>query len=207
MADFLNEQEQVDVIKGWWKKNGKSTIAGIVIAVAVISGWHFWKHRNAQITNAASISFQVLLKANKDNNTSGVVAQAGLIKKEYAKTPYAVLAALFLAKEAVAANNNDNALTNLMWAKSHASKEMSPLVNLRLARVYLDLKQYSNALVLVDKAPKGFGASYGLVKGEVLQAQGKTAQARLTYTQASQSDIKDPGLLALIQMKLNSLPA
>ena len=47
----LEEQEQLDDLKAWWKRWG-NLVSGIVIAVCVgivgVQGWRWWKHNQAE---------------------------------------------------------------------------------------------------------------------------------------------------------------
>ncbi|MFO7642581.1 MAG: tetratricopeptide repeat protein, partial [Candidatus Competibacteraceae bacterium] len=37
-----NDDERVDDLKKWWKDNGASIIAGIVLGLIAIFGWQYW---------------------------------------------------------------------------------------------------------------------------------------------------------------------
>ncbi|MEW8396328.1 MAG: tetratricopeptide repeat protein, partial [Candidatus Thiodiazotropha sp.] len=39
MSEYQTEEEQVEAIKRWWKENGTSVIAGLVIGLGGIFGW------------------------------------------------------------------------------------------------------------------------------------------------------------------------
>jgi predicted negative regulator of RcsB-dependent stress response len=39
----LQEQEQVDALKAWWKDNGKWVVGVLVVAMLGFSGMQFWK--------------------------------------------------------------------------------------------------------------------------------------------------------------------
>ena len=42
MENYDSEQEQVEDIKKWWKENGRSVIAGLVIGLGGMVGWKSW---------------------------------------------------------------------------------------------------------------------------------------------------------------------
>ena len=43
MAELRSEEEQLEVVKRWWKENGTSLIAGAVLAAAGVFGWNAWQ--------------------------------------------------------------------------------------------------------------------------------------------------------------------
>ena len=50
----LQEQEQVDALKAWWRDNGKWLVAAAVIALLGYAGMHFWKNHQAQQAGEAA---------------------------------------------------------------------------------------------------------------------------------------------------------
>ena len=42
MSAYLEEEEQIEAIRNWWKENGRSVIAGAVLGLAAIFGWQGW---------------------------------------------------------------------------------------------------------------------------------------------------------------------
>ena len=38
MSSYLSEEEQVEALKKWWKDNGTSVIAGVVLGFGIIFG-------------------------------------------------------------------------------------------------------------------------------------------------------------------------
>ena len=48
MAELLSEDEQVEAIKQWLKKNGPGIVAGIAIGLAAIGGWRWWQNYQSQ---------------------------------------------------------------------------------------------------------------------------------------------------------------
>ncbi|MHC9036859.1 tetratricopeptide repeat protein, partial [Cobetia marina] len=55
MAEELrSEEEQLEAIKRWWSENGKSLIAGVVLAGAGIFAFKAWQNYEASQSEAAS---------------------------------------------------------------------------------------------------------------------------------------------------------
>ena len=53
MSEFLTEEEQVERLKQWWKENGRSIIAGVVIGLGVFGSWQGWRAYQIQQAEAA----------------------------------------------------------------------------------------------------------------------------------------------------------
>ena len=47
----LQEQEQIDELKAWWKENGRLvilTVTAIIVAVAGVQAWRYYQQSQAQ---------------------------------------------------------------------------------------------------------------------------------------------------------------
>ena len=61
MAELRSEEEQLEVVKRWWKENGTSLIAGAVLAAAGVFGWNAWQNYQEGKSEAASARYQQLI--------------------------------------------------------------------------------------------------------------------------------------------------
>ena len=43
--EYQTEEEQIEALKRWWKENGKSIIAGLVLGIGSIGGYRYWQAR------------------------------------------------------------------------------------------------------------------------------------------------------------------
>src|SRR5918993_40830 len=48
MAYDLEEQEQIEAIKGWWQDNGKLVMVGVLVCLLAIAGFQGWRYYRAQ---------------------------------------------------------------------------------------------------------------------------------------------------------------
>ena len=70
----------------------------------------------------------------------------------------------------------------------------------------LDEKNYSEALTLVDgKASESMTGLYAELKGDILAAQGKTAEARTSYQLALDKSEGGSTYRATVQLKMDAL--
>src|SRR5258706_777839 len=134
---------------------------------------------------------------------------AGSLMEQHGSTVYAALVALRAAKSNLDASDRKAAKAQLTWVIEHASqKELALLARVRLAGLLLDEKAYDEALqVLKVDVPDAFATVFADRRGDVYAAMGKPAEARAAYAEAlSKAGPQEP-LRALIQLKLDALPA
>ena len=96
------------------------------------------------------------------------------------------VAGLLAAKVQYEKGKTDESRAALVWVVDNAvDDEYRALARLRLAGVLLDAKQYDEALKQLDPVVQGpFAALAADRRGDILQAQGKTAEAKAAYQQA-----------------------
>lgn len=192
MADLRTEEEQIEALKNWWDENGKATIAGVVVALGGYFGWIGWdKVQEGKIQAAADVYQQMI--GLPEGSTEQASALAEQLRAELASTPYAVFAALELAKQAVAANDLDRARELLNWAKQQKlTDSAAPLIALRLAQVEYAAGNYEPALAALKSLPAGeqWDVAAAELRGDVFNAQGQADQARIQY-QAALDLLKD----------------
>jgi predicted negative regulator of RcsB-dependent stress response len=117
------------------------------------------------------------------------------------------MAALAAAKAGVTTGEIEDAKKNLQWAVDHAKEdEMRDVARLRLAGVLLDEKKYDEALKLLSaKVGDSFAMLYADLRGDVLAAQGKPAEARAAYQQALEKSDSGSRYRPLIEIKIDAL--
>jgi predicted negative regulator of RcsB-dependent stress response len=117
------------------------------------------------------------------------------------------MAALTAAKANVEAGSLAAAKGNLTWAAEHALDEATrDIARLRLASVLLDEKRYEEALQQLDaKHTDATTALFAELKGDVLTAQGKEAEARAAYRAAADKLPLGSESRNVVQLKLDAL--
>jgi predicted negative regulator of RcsB-dependent stress response len=185
MAYDLEEQEQLDEFKAWWKKNGKlatSLVLSLLIAYSAWLGYGYYQNKKA---TEASTLYQALVVAETSKGKD-VQLQAAKLTADYASTPYAGRAAIISAKASIAANDTKAAKTQLEWAAKNAKESTTKAIaSLQLAGILFEEKNYDAALqVLTNDADKGFMGLKEDLKGDIYLAQGKIAEAKKAYETA-----------------------
>lgn len=216
MSVHLTEEEQLEVMKRWWKDYGKTVITGIVAAVAIYFGWTSWQEKQHNKAESASAHYEELIKilnveqgkTLSDADKANAETIANELKEKNGKTLYAQGAAFYLAKAAVDAGNLDKAVAELKWIlDSKPDLATAQLAHTRLARVYVAKGAYSDALAqLSDEPSKAFASEYSEVRGDILKAQGDKDAAATAYKKAlDTTDPQHQERAMVLQMKIDEL--
>ncbi|MDP3668582.1 MAG: tetratricopeptide repeat protein [Telluria sp.] len=207
MAYDLEEQEQIDTLKAWWKQNGNMVTWLVIAALSTYVGWSAWtNYQGKQSSQASTLYEEVQRAATAKENAKVQVATAALVEK-YGRTTYASMAALAAAKSAIDANDLKAAKTQLTWLQANAATaEFKAIANLRLASIALDEKAYDDGLKYLNgDFPADFAADVADRKADIFVAQNKIAEARASYQVAlAKATDKNPGR-QLIEIKLDAI--
>jgi predicted negative regulator of RcsB-dependent stress response len=205
--DVLDEHEQGELVQKWLRENAMAILVGIGLGLVLIFAWQQWKvHRVRQAAEAA-VQYQALADAAAANKADEVAGIAATLRKDYTKSTYAVLAALYEADEAAGKNDLAAAATALDWARDHAGDaSLQSLVGLRSARVKLAQGDADGAIKLLDGLSKDdYAAVAGEIRGDALLKLGRADDARAAYQDAlTHIDAQAP-TRNLVQMKLDDL--
>ncbi|MDD5176506.1 MAG: tetratricopeptide repeat protein [Sterolibacterium sp.] len=182
----LEEQEQLDEIKTWWKQYGNLVTAVVVVVAVGMVGWQGWNWwQRDQSTQAAAV-YAVVERAAGEHDAKKAREATGELIDKFSGTAYASLAALLSAKMQVTSGDLKTAKLQLGWAADNArDSEVRDLARLRLAAVLLDEKAYDEALKQLAGEPAlAFFPRYSELKGDIFAAQGKQADAKTAYQAA-----------------------
>ncbi len=205
----LEEQEQIDEIKAWWKQYGGLVLLVATVALLTVAGMRGWSYYQTKQGIEAGELYTQLQGAVGANDAKKVQDIAAVITDRYKRTGYAAFAAFAAAKAAMDSGDGAAAKTRLQWVVDNGrDDEIKDIARLRLAAVLLDEKNYDDALKLLDaKHGDTYTALYADLKGDVLTAQGKPQEARAAYQIALDKSDSRSGYRALVQVKLDALGA
>jgi predicted negative regulator of RcsB-dependent stress response len=206
MAYDLEEQEQLDEFKAWWKLYGKmmSNIAlAALVGYAVFQGWHYYQNNQAV---AASTQYQELVVTD-EKDLKAIQSKSAVLMDKFVATPYAGRAALYAAKANYQAGDVKSAKAQLDWTIKNAKEtSVSAIAGLQLANILAEEKDFNGALKLLEaKHDAGFDGLFGDLKGDVLVALGKNSEAKVAYQQALSKLDAQGKYRALTQQKLEAL--
>jgi predicted negative regulator of RcsB-dependent stress response len=205
----LQEQEQLDALKAFWKQYGNlitwALVAGMLV-YAGINGWQWWQREQSAKAGAMFDELDRAAQAGDAQKTARVFTD---IKDRYPRTAYAQQAGLLAAKVQYEKGQTDESRAALAWVvENGVDDEYRALARLRLAGVLLDAKQYDEALKQIDPVVQGpFAALAADRRGDILQAQGKTAEAKAAYQQAWKAMDEKVEYRRLVDAKLTALGA
>ena len=208
MATYdLDEQERLDELKAWWKRWGNLVMVGLAVVIAVAAGWRYWQNHTVTQTLEAATVYEKLTQSLAANDAKGAREAGSMLIDQYKKTAYAPRAALLLAKLNVASKDMKSAQAQLEWAAANSKEPaIKDLARLRLAGVLLDQKQYEAAQkTLSSTHSDAFASRFDDLKGDVLLAQGKQAEARAAYQAAYGKMKEDNPYRNIIELKLDAL--
>lgn len=207
MEVYTTEEQQVEVIKSWWKENGTSVLAGTVIGLVGLFGWRYYNELQQTNQEAASQAYNAMT-AQLAKGDDAALEQAKSFISAHQGDAYAELAALQLAAAAVKAGKLDLAAEQLTQVAANGDESIKPIAGLRLARVLKDQGKADEALAQLGKINNdAFKAQVAEVRGDVLLGQGKPEEARDAYQVAADAG----GLQSSAELKLKmddlALPA
>ncbi|MGY3856776.1 YfgM family protein [Aeromonas intestinalis] len=207
MEVYTTEEQQVEVIKSWWKENGTSVLAGTVIGLVGLFGWRYYNEHQLANQEAASSAYNTMT-AQLAKGDAAAIEQAKSFISAHKGDSYADLAALELAAAAVKANQLDLAAQQLTEVAINGDDAIRPIAALRLARVLNEQGKADEALTQLAKIDnEAFKAQVAEARGDVLLKQGKPEEARDAYQAAADAG----GLQASSELKLKmddlALPA
>ena len=185
MAYDLEEQEQLDEFKAWWKQYGQMVtvlVIAVIMAYAAFQGWKYYQ--NKQSVEASTQYQELLVTDEKDLKT--IKAKSAVLMDNFSGTPYAGRAALFAAKINYKANDTKSAKAQLIWTIKNAKEtSISALASLQLANILAEEKDNDGALKLLNVThDAGFDGLFADLKGDVLVSLGKNDEAKLAYKEA-----------------------
>ncbi len=205
----LQEQEQLDELKAFWKQYGNLITWALIAALSVYAGLNAWKWWQRDQAAKAGALYELLDRAVQ----AGDAQRAGQIfadlKERYPSTAFAEQGAALAARVQFDRGQIEAATASLNWLADNASEdEYRAVARLRLAGLLLQAKDYDAALKQLDGASApSFAALVADRRGDVLLAQGQPDKAREAYQSAWKGMDQKLEYRRLIEAKLTALAA
>ena len=206
MATHLDDEEDLEKLKTWWKENWLALVGGLVIGFGAIGGWEAYKHWRDERAETASQMFEELKKNIEAAKTEDADKIVATLKADYARTPYAAAAALTAAQAEVKNSKLDAAAANLSWVVDHSSdKGLVQVARLRHARVLLAQNKPDEALKALGNEAGAFTSLAEELRGDIQLAKGDRKAARGSYEKALAAAESGATNKTLLQQKLDDL--
>ena len=203
----LEEQEQLDQLKHFWNTWGTLISSVLILVAGALAAWNGYQYwQNRQAVQAAAL-FDAVDAAARSADSVRMEQAFSDIKLKYAGTAQAGQAGLTLAKAQLDGGNSDAAKQALAWVAEKSSDDgLKALAKLRLSSVFMDQKNYDEALALVSSGfPPEFEAVYADRKGDIFVLQDKGVEAIAEYTRAYKAFEEGVEYRRLVEIKLNAL--
>lgn len=206
MSYNISDKEQIQVIKDWWKKNGKVIILGIILFLVLNSSVIYMRKYNAQYKTNASDTYTRLISSQSQNKIDEVKLFADELQKKYPRSIYASLGLLIQAKNEVEKGKLDSAFNDLMWIiNKHKDTKISQIARLRAARILLSENKPQEALKLVNKIDDdSYQVAIDELKGDIALSMQNKNTALKEYQHALDGSVKLDIKSPLLNMKAKS---
>jgi predicted negative regulator of RcsB-dependent stress response len=205
----LEEQEQLDELKHFWKRWG-DLISWLLIAVlAGYAAWMTWQYWSNKQALQSSAMYDTVERAAQAGDMAMLDRSVADIKDKFASTSYAQQAVLLAARVYQDKDRAADAKTQLSWVIDKASDPgYQALARLRLAALLIEEKAYDPARQqLSGKAPTSFEPLFADRLGDIDMLQGKSADAVKQYQKAWKGLEPSAEYRRLVAVKLAALGA
>ena len=203
----LEEQEQLDQLKAFWKRWGNLITWLLTAVLAAFAAWQGWNwHQRNQATQAAAMyeEFDRAFTAQDLDKSAGAAAD---LRSQFAGTGYAAQASLQVAKLQLDKGKADDAKASLSWVADKGSEDgYRDLARLRLAGLQLDAKAFDEATKTLDAIKSAdFAALVADRRGDALLLQDKRDAAKAEYQKALAGLEKTQDYRRIVEAKLATL--
>ncbi|HHF5635779.1 TPA: YfgM family protein [Haemophilus influenzae] len=204
MAYSIEEEQEINQLKEWWKENGKTIIVAFILGVGGMFGWRYWQAHQAEQIAQASAQYDALINSVQQDEQAKKANIEQFVQAN-SKTAYTVFALLDEAKKATEKQDFSAAEANLNQALTQSQDEvLTSIVALRLSAVQFQLGQLDNALSTLNQVKgESFNARKAILTGDIQIAKGDKVAAKNSFEQAQQSGSQLEQQMA--KMKLNNL--
>jgi predicted negative regulator of RcsB-dependent stress response len=203
----LDEQEQLDQFKHFWKQYGNLITWVLIAVLGAFAAWNAYEYwQRSQATQAAAM-FDEVERSIASGDITKVERALSDMNAKFGSSPYAQQAGLLAAKTFYEKGNLDaskKALATVAEKSSDAGYQA--IAKLRLAGALIEGKSYDDAMKqLSGSFPKEFEPLAADRRGDVLALQGKPADAKAEYVKAYKGYDDRSAYRRLVEVKLNAL--
>ncbi len=203
----LEEQEQLDDLKAFWKQYGNLISWVLVLALGGFAAWNGWNYYLRDQGAKAGALYDEIDRAALALDSERATRIFADMRERYPRAVFTQQAGLIAARVAAEKGQYDAARASLGWvAESGGETEYRAVARLRLAGLLLDLKRYDEALKQLDGIDgDAFAALAADRRGDIFLAEGKNEDAKAAYQKAWAAMDPKVDYRRLIEAKLNLL--
>ncbi len=203
----LDEQEQLDQFKHFWKQYGNLITWVLIVVLGAFAAWNAYQYwQRSQATQAAAM-FDEVERSIATGDVAKVERALSDMNAKFGSSLYAQQAGLLAAKTFYEKGNLDASKKALATVAEKASDVgYQAIAKLRLSSALIESKNYDDALKQVSGTfPKEFQPMAADRRGDVLALQDKPAEAKAEYVKAYKGFDEKSGYRRLVEVKLNAL--
>ncbi|MCY7371616.1 MAG: tetratricopeptide repeat protein [Polaromonas sp.] len=203
----LEEQEQLDELKHFWKNYGNAITTALLVVAAALVGWFGYQYWQNGKATQASLMYDEVERAVQSGDSARVERALADMNERFGSTVQAQQAGLIAARGFHDKGSIDAAISALTGVATRSSGDgYGAMARLRLAALLADKKDYDGALrQLAGSFPKDFAPLADDRRGDVMMLQGKKAEAKAEYEKAYKGLGERFEYRRLVETKLNGL--
>ena len=203
----LEEQEQLDEIKHFWKRYGNAITWALIAVLGAFAAWNGYQYWQRSQAAQAAAMFDEVEKVSREGDADKLQRAFDDMKTRFSSTAYAPQAGLLVAKTLYESGKVDGAKAALTWvAEKSTDAGYASVARLRLAGLLLDAKAFDEATRALETGiTEEFAALQSDRRGDILLAQGKKPEAIEQYLKAFKAFEERTDYRRLVVVKLNSL--
>ncbi len=205
----LEEQEQLDELKHFWKRWGDLITWMLIVVLGGYAAWMGWQSYQGKQSMQSAALYDTVERAALSGDLALLDRSISDIEEKFASTTYAQQAALLAARVYNDKDRKADAKKQLAWVIDQASDEgYQTLARLRLASLLVEDKAYDEARKhLTAKAPEAFAPLMADRLGDLAMLQAQPADAVLHYKNAWKGFEPNADYRRLVAVKLAALGA
>lgn len=203
----LEEQEQLDQLKHFWKTWGNLISWALILVLGAYAAWNGWQYWERSQSAKAAALYDEVERAVQAQDLARVERSMADMKDRFGSTQYAHQAALLASRSLLEKDKSEQARALLAWS---AEKAPNPAWR-DLARIRLAALQWESQSA--DEALKTLQADFSAetvplaadLRGDLLNAQGKPQEAVAAYRTAFKGLPEGSEYRRIVQAKLGAL--
>jgi predicted negative regulator of RcsB-dependent stress response len=205
----LQEQEQIDELKAFWKRWGNPITWALIAVLAAFAGWNGWNWYQREQGVKAGVLFDELDRTVAAGDVERAARVFSDLRDRHPGTTWAAQGGLLVARLQHERAKVDESIGTLTWvADKAADPALQAIARLRLAGLHLDAKRADAALETLSRATAaGFEALVADRRGDALSSQGKVGEAIEAYRAAHQGLTESLDYRRVVEAKLTALGA
>lgn len=203
----LEEQEQLDQLKAFWKQYGNVITWALTLALATFAAWNLYQRWQSSQATQASALYDEMERVASSGDTAKVDRVFGDMKDKFPNTAFAQQAGLLAAKVYFEGAKPEESKSALRWVAEKSSDDgYRAVAKLRLAANLVESGAYDDAIrELSGVFPGEFAALVADRRGDIFMLQGKRPEARVEFDKAFKGFDERTEYRRLVEVKLNAL--